>query len=254
MKKILYLACALALLMPFALAIQIPSAAPLVDEARILSQVEKNQLDALLRKIKVNSGVEMSVLITPSLEGLAVEDYSLQVAESWGLGRKGSDKGILFLIAINDRKMRFEVGYGLEGDLTDAYSRRILDNYVRPNFRAGKYYEGILAGIAGVQERIPLGAEELNEYTAEADLNLPWFIRLLSSKYAPLFFLGLSFFIMILQIRYGRKIRSGRSYGGWSGGSSSWSSSGGSSWSSGGGSSWGGGGGGFGGGGSSSSW
>ncbi|RZA03925.1 MAG: TPM domain-containing protein, partial [Proteobacteria bacterium] len=140
--------------------LELPAAAPLVDEANLLSASETAQLSELLRTIKARSGVEVSVFIASSLRERPIEDLSLAVAEKWGLGTKKVDKGLLFLVAPNEKKMRFEVGYGLEGDITDAFSRQVLDNRVRPLFREGRYYEGILSGIQGIQEKVPLGLAE----------------------------------------------------------------------------------------------
>jgi uncharacterized protein len=87
------------------------------------------------------------VLIVPSTQPEPIEAYSIRVADAWKVGRKGQDNGVLFLVAKNDRKMRFEVGYGLEGVLTDVTARRIIAENVAPLFRQNQYAGGIAAGV-----------------------------------------------------------------------------------------------------------
>jgi uncharacterized protein len=218
----------------------IPSPAPVVDEAGLLPAQDSQYLDRLLRELKARSGVEISVYIASSLRGRVIEDFSMAVAEQWKLGRKKENRALLFLIAPKERKMRFEVGYGLEGDITDAYSRRVLDNVVKPYFQSGEYGAGILAGLSAISEKVPLGLKE-GEAPAPKKKGIPilWFL-----------FIGVFIFLFITRL-FGISSPHYRSYrrGGWGGGG--W---GGGGFGSGGGSSWGGGGGGFSGGGASSSW
>ena len=97
------------------------------DLAGVLSSAARERLDAKLRGLEARTGAQITVLIIPSLEGESLEAHSVRVAQTWKLGRKGVDDGVLFLVAKNDRKMRIEVGYGLEPKLTDARSRAILE-------------------------------------------------------------------------------------------------------------------------------
>jgi uncharacterized protein len=90
------------------------------------------------------------VAILPSLEGQAIEDVAVRVVETWGLGQKDRNNGVLLLIAVKDRRARIEVGYGLEDRLTDALSRRILEERLFPAFRAGDYAAGVLATCDGI--------------------------------------------------------------------------------------------------------
>src|SRR5262249_38702968 len=83
----------------------------------------------------------------------------IAVTDQWKLGRKKEDKGLLILIAPKERKMRIEVGYGLEGELTDAFTRQVQDDVMRPLFRDGRYYDGILASLGAIQEKVPLGLD-----------------------------------------------------------------------------------------------
>jgi uncharacterized protein len=218
-----------------------------VDEAGLLPASDAQRLDQLLRELKARSGVEVSVYIASSLRDRVIEDFSMAVAQQWKLGRKKEDRALLFLIAPKERKMRFEVGYGLEGDITDAYSRRVLDNVVKPYFQTGDYAQGILAGLAAVSEKVPLG---LKEGEAPAPRKSGGGRSVLFSF---LFFAAI-FFILISRI-FGIASPAYRSYGrrgGWGGGGFGGGGWGGGGF--GGGSSWGGGGGGFSGGGASSSW
>ena len=92
----------------------------------------------------------MVVAIIPSLDGQAIEDLAVRVVEAWGLGQKDKNNGVLLLIAIRDRRARIEVGYGLEDRLTDALSRRILEDRLFPAFRKGDYAAGVLATCDGI--------------------------------------------------------------------------------------------------------
>jgi uncharacterized protein len=120
------------------------------DLARVLSPAARDRLEAKLRGLEQRTGAQVAVLVIPSLEGESLEAYSVRVAQTWKLGRKGVDDGVLFLVAKNDRKMRIEVGYGLEPRLTDALSRQILDDQVRPRFRANDFDGGIEAGVDAI--------------------------------------------------------------------------------------------------------
>ena len=116
------------------------------DLTQTLSPSEKQTLDAKLADWEARTGNQLAVLMVPTTQPEPIEGYSLRVAEAWKIGRKGNDNGVLFLVAKNDRKMRIEVGYGLEGTLTDVTSRRIIAENVGPLFREGKFAAGIEAG------------------------------------------------------------------------------------------------------------
>jgi uncharacterized protein len=124
------------------------------DHANLLSDGEKARLESLLRRFEAETTDQVVLLIIPSLEGDSLEDFSMRVAESWQVGQKGKDNGVIFLVAVNDRKVRIEVGYGLEGALTDAQSGRIIRTLVVPAFREGDYYGGIQAGLVGILKQI----------------------------------------------------------------------------------------------------
>lgn len=147
------------------------------DTAGLLQQSDKDRLEGKLVELEQATGAQVAVLTIPSLDGEALEDYTLRVAETWKLGRKDVDDGVLFLIARDDRKMRLEVGYGLEPRLTDALTKRILDNLVRPHFKSGNFAGGIEAGvdaIAGtIQGQDVVPAEAPPATRSLSDIGLP---------------------------------------------------------------------------------
>lgn len=120
------------------------------DLAGLLDTGQRERVEARLAALEQATGAQVAVLTVDSLEGEVLEDYTMRVVETWKLGRQGHDDGVLFLVAVADRKMRLEVGYGLEGTLTDALTRRILDNVVRPRFKSGDFGGGIEAGVESV--------------------------------------------------------------------------------------------------------
>ena len=120
------------------------------DTAGMIPAETAQRIEAKLAALEESTGAQMAVLTIPSLEGEVLEQYALEVAETWALGRAEQDDGLLLLVARDDRKMRLEVGYGLEGRLTDAQSGRILNNILRPAFRQGDFGGGIEAGVDAV--------------------------------------------------------------------------------------------------------
>jgi len=117
------------------------------DYANLLSAQTENVLNSQLAALEQSDSTQIAVLTVDSLEGESVEQFSLQVVEKWQLGQQGFDNGALLLIAKNDRKIRIEVGYGLEGKLTDLLSGRIIDTIISPAFRQGDFDGGILKGV-----------------------------------------------------------------------------------------------------------
>ena len=113
------------------------------DYARMLTQQQKAMLEQKLREFEKSTSNEIAVLIIKSLEGEVLEEYSIKVAQSWGVGKKGLDNGILVLIAKKDRKIRIEIGYGLEGIVPDGAAGYIISEYMTPKFKEDKFYEGI---------------------------------------------------------------------------------------------------------------
>jgi uncharacterized protein len=126
-----------------------PLTGPVIDEAGLLSRGDASQLEALSRSARAvngGNGVQLQFFLVPSLEGEAIESFSMRAAEKWKLGTKGQDNGLLFVVSRDDRKMRIEVGGGLEGGLTDAQSGRIIRNVLAPAFRENRYGQGLYNG------------------------------------------------------------------------------------------------------------
>ncbi len=124
-----------------------PLAAHVTDLTGTLSASERQALETKLADWEAKTTNQLAVLIVPTTKPETIEEYSIRVAEAWKVGQKGKDNGAIFLIAKNDKQMRIEVGYGLEGDLTDVASRRIIGDTVAPLFSQGKFAEGIIAGV-----------------------------------------------------------------------------------------------------------
>ena len=132
--------------------------ARVTDETGTLTAAERQSLDSKLADWEQKSGNQLVVLIVPTTAPEPIESYSIRVADAWKIGRKGQDNGAIFLIAKNDRHMRIEVGYGLEGVLTDLTTHRIVDETVAPLFRQNRYAEGIGAGVDRIISVVGSGA------------------------------------------------------------------------------------------------
>jgi uncharacterized protein len=154
-----------ALLATPAVALDVPPlAGRVVDLAHILPNSTVESLTTQLAAHETKSSNQVAVLIIPSLEGDAIEEFSHRVATAWKLGQKGTDNGALLLMAIQERKVRIEVGYGLEGVLTDARSAQIIRNEIVPRFRAGDMPGGVTAGINTILKTIE-GTYQASEKT-----------------------------------------------------------------------------------------
>jgi uncharacterized protein len=141
----LLLACALALA-----EVAVPPVARVADLTGTLSAAQVAALEGRLAELEARKGAQVAVLVVPTTAPEEIEQYALRVAEAWRLGRKGVDDGALLLVAKDDRRLRIEVGYGLEGALPDATARRIVDEVIVPRFRDGDWYGGIDAGVARI--------------------------------------------------------------------------------------------------------
>ncbi|MFA7291559.1 MAG: TPM domain-containing protein [Rhodocyclaceae bacterium] len=130
---------------------QVPALqARVTDLTATLTPAQHSQLEARLAAFEAEKGSQIAVLIVPTVKPEAIEQYAMRVVEQWKLGRKDVDDGVLLLIAKQDKKLRIEVGYGLEGALNDATARRIIAETITPRFKEGKFYEGIDAGIGRI--------------------------------------------------------------------------------------------------------
>ena len=127
--------------------VAVPSVGRVVDQTGTLSSSESGQIAQRLIDLQVRKGSQVAVLIVPTTQPETIEQFSIRVAEAWKIGRKKIDDGALLVVAKNDRKLRIEVGYGLEGALTDVTSRRIIDEVIVPRFRNGDFAGGISAGV-----------------------------------------------------------------------------------------------------------
>lgn len=212
------------------------------DEAKVLSPVFVNQLEQQLKQFEDSTSNQIAILIVPSLQGEVIEEYTLKVLKDWKLGTEKNDNGVLLFIAINDRKARIEVGYGLEGPLPDAIASQIIRNELAPYFRQDNYEGGVQAATNAILKAIA------GEYHADSTP-----VRKRRTRGGS--FLG-TLIVLIVVIIISRIRNRGNRGGGWSSGAG-WYGGFGSRGGGGGGFGGGGfsgGGGGFGGGGSSGSW
>lgn len=123
-----------------------PLKARVTDLTGTLTADQRGALEQKLAALESRKGSQLAVLIVPTTRPEEIEQYSIRVAEQWKLGRKGVDDGVLLLVAKDDRRLRIEVGYGLEGALPDAIARRIIDEEIVPLFKQGNFYGGVGAG------------------------------------------------------------------------------------------------------------
>jgi uncharacterized protein len=124
------------------------------DYGGMLSPEMERRIDALLKELEEKDSTQVAVLTVPSLAGDSLEEFSIRVAERWKIGRKGFDNGVILLIARDDRKVRIEVGYGLEGRLTDLTAGRIIRARIVPEFRAGRFDQGVMNGVVAIAEAV----------------------------------------------------------------------------------------------------
>jgi uncharacterized protein len=193
-----------------AAALEVPKLAGRVnDQAGLLSSSEAQALDQKLAAHEKATGQQFALLTIPSLEGDPLEDFSLRVVEAWQLGKKGKDDGLLLLVVVKDRKLRIEVGYGLEGLITDAVSSRVIRNTLAPAFRSRKYAQGFNDAFDALIKR---AGGDTSEPAAEERPRKPrggvptWLSILLWLVFTPL--------ILFLS-RLGGGTRFGRRYGGY---------------------------------------
>jgi uncharacterized protein len=165
------------------------------DFTNTLSAAESSALEQKLVAYNDSTSTQIAVVILGSLEGYAIEDYTFSLGEQWGIGQKDKDNGVLMLIAIQDRKIFIGTGYGMEGVLPDGLLKRIVENDIKPAFKAGNYYQGINSGIDNI---IKLAA---GEYTADET----------APQKAP-FGIIIGVFLLIFAVIVMIKVRSVREY------------------------------------------
>jgi uncharacterized protein len=219
-----------------------------VDDAHILSDATKTDLDQKLAGLEQKTSRQLVVVTIPSLQGYEISDYGYQLGRAWGIGQAKLNNGILLIVAPTEHKVRIEVGYGLEPIMTDALSSVIIQTQILPKFRSGDFNGGVEAGADALIEQLSLDTSEAEKRAAAAAQPRQGHGQ---GQGNPLVFLIVIIFVFIALSRV---------FGGWwllpfflGGGGRGWGGGGG--WSGGGGGGWSGGGGGsFGGGGSSGSW
>jgi len=125
-----------------------------VDNANLLSQSQKDSLTQILKTHEEKTSNQIVVLTLKSLDGYEIADYSYQLGRYWQIGQKDKNNGVLLVIALNDKKLRIEVGYGLEGALTDKISHEIIEYTLKPKFRVNQYYSGIQSAVNKIIQAI----------------------------------------------------------------------------------------------------
>jgi uncharacterized protein len=143
-KRIAAFVLALLLCVPVFAQVAVPElTSPVVDLTNTLSPSQRSQIEQKIRTFYERKGAQVQVLLVPTTQPEAIEQFSIRVVEAWKLGRRGTDDGVLLLIAKDDRAVRIEVAYGLEGALPDVLAGRIVEQVIVPRFRNGQFYEGI---------------------------------------------------------------------------------------------------------------
>lgn len=236
------LICALFVVAAVAVAqIQLPDlTGRVVDDAHLLDGGLEARLTDQLQQHERETGNQVVVVTLDSLQGRTIEEIGVELGRKWGIGQEGENNGVLLIVAPNERKVRIEVGYGLEGLLTDATASVIIQNVILPRFRDGDMSGGIEAGVIRLLSVLGGDSEPTETYSVPEDTDEFWI--------PPPFFIWLVFVLIMFYLRakgvvHGSSSR--RSSRGWSSGGFSGGSSGGG---------FSGGGGSFGGGGSSGSW
>ncbi|MDB5467151.1 MAG: hypothetical protein JWQ46_1913 [Phenylobacterium sp.] len=145
-----------------------PLTGRVVDNAHLLSPATAQRLDSELAQLEAQTGHQLVVATVPDLQGYEIEDYGYQLGRAWQLGRKGVNDGAIFLVAPKERKVRVEVGYGLEPVLTDALSSVILQQRVLPQFKAGRMEQGVVDGTEAVIQQLALPEDQAKANVAQA--------------------------------------------------------------------------------------
>lgn len=139
-----------------------------VDGAHLLTEAQRQELAGLLAGLEKQSGRQVVVATVPSLQDYPIEDYGYRLGRHWGIGHRERDDGVLLLVAPKERRVRIEVGYGLEPVLTDALAATIISRQILPHFRRNDYAAGIIAGTRSIAEQLALPEEEARARAAAA--------------------------------------------------------------------------------------
>lgn len=157
-----------------ALALDVPPlSGRVVDLADLLSPRAEREIAAMSAQLEKSDSTQIAVLTVPSLEGEPLAEYALKAAETWGLGQGEEDNGALLLVAKAERKVRIEVGYGLEGRLTDLMAGRIVDLEIIPRFKQGDFDSGVLAGVTAMAQAVR-GEYKAGKSSRRKDSDSPW--------------------------------------------------------------------------------
>lgn len=203
-----------------------PLTGPVIDEVGILNEGTKRQLVNSLQNLKNSQNVQLQVYITKSLQGEVIESAAIKIFDQWKLGEEKTDKGLLFLIAPNEKRMRIEVGQGLEGDIPDVIAKRIIADVVRPYFQRKEFNLGVVQGVSAIQTYIgnpdaKLNAEQVRETSQAEDsqkkTGMGWVILIAIGIWIIIFFINPSFALYLL-FSILRGGGGGGGGGGWSGG------------------------------------
>lgn len=214
MSRLRPLLLALLLLAPPALAeVLVPTlSGRVVDQAGILTNAEESRLTAKLKDLEDKTSIQLVVVTLAGLRGSPIEDWGLTLGRSWGIGQQGKDNGALLIVAPNDRELRIEVGYGLEGTLPDATADAIIRNVIVPRFKSGTMAGGISDGVDAIIAVLSGLGEEFKPSRREA-------LGQALSEWAPVLFVGLFIFMIVLAQFRERRRRGTRYYrnrsGGW---------------------------------------
>lgn len=144
-----------------------------VDEAALMSRKQAHQLTQQLAAFEKRSGIQLVVVSVDSLDGETIEEYGYQLGRHWGIGQKGKDNGVLLLIAQDERKVRIEVGYGLEGALPDAITANIIQTRILPAFKRGDMVAGVVAGSQGIMQALAGEYQPVEQPKSDSDGG-PW--------------------------------------------------------------------------------
>ncbi|MGY4026196.1 TPM domain-containing protein [Aeromonas rivuli] len=150
-----------------------------VDEAHLMSRKQAHQLTQQLAAFEKRSGIQLVVVSIDSLDGNTIEEYGYQLGRHWGIGQKEHNNGVLLLIAQDERKVRIEVGYGLEGALPDAIAANIIQTRILPAFKRGDMVAGIVAGSQGIMQALAGEYKPVEVAKQQDKLGGPWLFILM---------------------------------------------------------------------------
>ncbi|MBO0751600.1 MAG: TPM domain-containing protein [Bradyrhizobiaceae bacterium] len=201
-----------------------PLTGRVVDQANVVSAAERDRLTAKLADLEQKSGIQLVVATVTSLQGQDIEPYANELFRTWQLGEKTKNNGVLLLVAPNEHRVRIEVGYGLEGTLTDALSRVIIANAIAPRFKAGDFDGGIRNGVSDIITVLTTDAEEWEKKPSlrlDAEPLPEWMRWLLTAAliaFLTAFFISPGFRWLVLNVLLNILLNPGPVRGGFGGG------------------------------------